>query len=202
MQNCGFLPRAIIYSRNRFLEDTVLAQDRRSSSAGHAPRPEDRQRHRRDEAGDPGNRAGDSGAQFCLSGRDGTGRYGERGIPRTGEIGISLNQTTGHSYTAIVAAVGGRFIGPAAGLDQSSPYELGAAGLSLPRGLICATPVWFDLACLQHRTLVVSVCYLFRLFVTVSWFESRGPWDRTRGSRGPFFGGYSGNEVVCWQSFF
>src|SRR5918996_5495357 len=34
-----------------------------------------------------------------------------------------LNQSTGHSYTATVAHVGVRFIGPTKGLDKSSPYE-------------------------------------------------------------------------------
>jgi len=57
----------------------------------------------------------------------------------------ALNQTTGHSYTATVAAVGVRFIAPVAGLDKSSPYDLGATRLSLRSRPVCANPLWFDL---------------------------------------------------------
>src|SRR5713101_6510365 len=57
-----------------------------------------------------------------------------------------LNQTTGHSYTATVAAVGVRFIGPVAGLDKSGPYDLGATRLSLRSRPVCTNPLWFDLA--------------------------------------------------------
>jgi len=62
-----------------------------------------------------------------------------RGAPyevRT-KVSTGLNQTTGHSYTATVAAVGVRFIGPVVGLDKSSPYDLGAARLSLRSRSVC-----------------------------------------------------------------
>jgi hypothetical protein len=56
-----------------------------------------------------------------------------------------LNRPPGHSYTATRAAVGGRFIGPVAGLDKSSPYDFGVAGLALHGCSICANFVCFDL---------------------------------------------------------